>query len=143
MRVFEIVRASGHPKIRATHATTLEITKEAQLTDRGNCIVAVDASKGAMDLSLEFHNLVKNNSTIIKLTLKAENLSETVTGRGDPRLTLDHPRDLVARRSAYVCSRTIMLEADKSSSDLSRELVGAIRDPHTEITIILEAQLKP
>ena len=143
MRVFETVRASGHPKIRATHATTLEITKEVQLTDRGNCIVAVDASKGAKDLSPEFHNLVKNDNTIIKLTLKAGNLSETVTGRGDPRLTLDHPTDLVARKSTYVCSRTIMLGADKSSSDLSRDIVGAIRDPHTEITVILQAELKP
>ena len=143
MQVSEIVRASGHPKIRATHATTLEITKEVQLTDRGNCIVAVDASKGAKDLSPEFHNLVKNDSTIIKLTLKAGNLSETLTGRGDPRLTLDHPTDLVARKSTYVCSRTIMLGADKSSSDLSRDIVGAIRDPHTEITVILQAELKP
>ncbi len=143
MLVCEIVHASGHPKTRATHSTTLEITKDPHLTDKGDCIVAVDASKGARDLSLEFHNLAKNDSTVIKLTLKAGNLSETVTGRGDRRLTLDHPTDLVARKSTYVCSRTIMVEADKSASSLSRDLVGAIRTPHAEITVILQAQLKP
>ncbi|MFX0070300.1 MAG: DUF371 domain-containing protein, partial [Candidatus Hermodarchaeota archaeon] len=33
---------------------TLEITKDAHLTDRGDCIVAVKADKACLDLSKEF-----------------------------------------------------------------------------------------
>lgn len=143
MRVVEIIHASGHSKTRATHATTLEITKDAHLTERGDCIVAVNASKGARDLSPEVHTLAKDDSTVIKLTLRVRSLSETLTGRGDRRLTLDHPNDLVARRSSYVCNRTIMVEADKSASNLSRGLIRALRDPHAEVTVILQVDLEP
>lgn len=143
MRVSEVIHAWGHAKIRATHATTLEVTKESQLTHRGNCIIGVSASKAARDLSQELRNLAQNDSATICLTLKAGNLSETITGRGHPGLSLDHPTDLVVRRSAYACSRTIMLRADKASLDLSRDFVRVIRDPNAEITVILQAQLEP
>ena len=42
--------------ITATHTTSFEITKERHLTAKGDCILAVDSSKGAADLSEEFRN---------------------------------------------------------------------------------------
>ncbi|MEM2023054.1 MAG: DUF371 domain-containing protein [Archaeoglobaceae archaeon] len=42
--------ARGHKNLRATHRTTLEVTKESYLTPRGNCIVGVKASSSARDL---------------------------------------------------------------------------------------------
>jgi hypothetical protein len=141
MRAVEVIKASGHPKIRATHATTLEITKDAELTERGDCIVATNASKGAADLSPEFLKLVKNNTARVTLTIKAANRSETVTGRGDRRLVLTHPADLVVRKSDYVCPRTLMVQADKSASDLSREFVEVLRDRSLRITLEVVAEL--
>lgn len=141
MKVVEVIQASGHPKIRASHATTLEITKDAELTERGDCIVATCSSKGAADLSQEFSELVKNNSTRVTLTIKVANRSETITGRGDGRLVLSHPSELVARKSDYVCSRTLMVRADKSASDLSREFAKALRNPSSRITVEIVAEL--
>lgn len=141
MRIVETIQASGHPKIRASHRTTLEITKDAHLTERGDCIVATNASKGAADLSREFSKLVKNDASRVALTIKVANQSETVTGRGDKRLVLSHPTDLVTRKSDYVCPRTLMVQADKSASDLSRELVRALRDRSSRVVVEIVAEL--
>lgn len=141
MRVVETIRAKGHPKIRATHATTLEITKDTDLTEKGDCIVAICASKGAADLSPEFRRLMKNNDTRVTMTVKVANQSETVTGRGDRRLTLSHPTDLVVRKSNYVCTRTLVVGADKSASELSREFVSALRRQSSTIAVEIVAEL--
>ena len=141
MRVAETIRATGHPRIQATHKTTLEITKDAHLTERGDCIVAVCASKGAADLSPNFRRLVRNNKTHVTMTMTAGNLTETITGRGDQRLTLSHPTDLVARKSNYVCTRTLMIGADKSASHMSPEFVSAIRNQSSRIEVEIVAEL--
>jgi hypothetical protein len=141
MRIVEVIQASGHPEIRATHSMTLEITKETHLTKRGDCIVATCASKGCSDLSPEFSKLMRNNETRLTLTIEAGGRSEAITGRGDTKLTLTHPTDLVARKSNYTCNRTIMVQANKSASDLDREFVKMLRDPRTRIRIELIAEL--
>jgi hypothetical protein len=141
MRIIEAIKASGHPKIRANHPSTLEITKEDHLTERGDCIVATRASKACTDLSAGFSKLVKNDETHITLTIEAGNQTETIRGQGSSRLTLQHSNDLVARKSNYICDRTIMILADKSALDLDREFVRILRDPRTRIRIELIAEL--
>lgn len=141
MRIVEVIEASGHPKIRASHTTTLEITKEADLTERGDCIVATSASKGAADLTPEFTKLVKNNTARVVLTIRVANRSETIIGRGDRRLLLSHPTDLVVRKSGYVCPRTLMVRADRSALDLSREFVRVLRDRSSRIVVEIVAEL--
>ena len=141
MRIVEVIQASGHPEIRATHQMTLEITKETRLTKRGDCIIATSASKGCSDLSPEFSKLMRSNETHVTLRIEAGGRSETITGRGDTKLTLTHPTDLVARKSNYTCNRTIMVQANKSASDLDRGFVRILRDPHTQIRIELIAEL--
>jgi hypothetical protein len=141
MRIAEVIEASGHPKISARHPTTLEITKEDRLTERGDCIIATRASKACVDLSTEFSKLVKNNETRITLRIEAGDRTEIIRGRGSSRLTLDHRNDLVVRKSNYVCHRTIMILANKSASDLNREFVRILRDSRTRIGIELVAEL--
>ena len=138
-----MIQAAGHPEIRANHPTTLEITKEDHLTKRGDCIIATCASKGCADLSPEFSKLMRNNETHVTLTIEAGERRETITGRGDTRLLLTHPTDLVARKSNYICDRTIMVLANKSASDLDREFVKMFRDARTRIRIELVAELDP
>lgn len=141
MRVVESIQAWGHPRIRASHRTTLEITKDTHLTDAGDCIVATNASKGAADLAPEFSRLIKNDTTRVTLTIRTASLAEAITGRGDKRLMLSHPTDLVARKSRYICPRTLMIQADRSASDLSREFVKALRDRSSRIMVEIVAEV--
>jgi len=138
LRITETFIARGHRNIKATHRTTLEITKEPDLTPRGDCIVAVGSEKGAADLSRGLVEGLKRGAEAT-LVIEAGGIRETVRGRGDPRITLTHPTDIVVRKSLYVDSRTLMVKADKSASDLDRRLVEALRRGlPCRITIVVE-----
>jgi hypothetical protein len=143
MRVVETITAYGHPQIRATHPTTLEITKEKDVTPRGDCIIATRASKGAVDLSPSFKQLAAQPSTQITMTLTVNGCTLHVIGRGDLGLTFTHPTDLVARKSKYTCSRTLMVEADKAAADLPRSFVGVLRVAGVPVRIALVAEKRP
>jgi hypothetical protein len=121
----------------ATHKTTFEITKEASLTKQGDCIVAVKASKAAIDLPFEFKEAARKDGARITITIGAGELKEVVQAKGSPQLTFTHPTDLVVRKSSYVCSRTLAIGADKAAKDFSRKLAEKLRDPHQEITVTL------
>jgi len=133
----EIITAYGHKLIHATHKTTFEITKEKSLTSRGDCIIAVRADKSAVDLSREFKELVKKRNAEITITIMANDEKEIIKAHGDPRLTLSHPKDIVIRKSTYVCSRTLAVKADKAARDLSRKLIRQLRNPDERVKIKL------
>lgn len=125
----------------ATHSTSFEITRESHLTARGDCIVAVDSSKGAADLSRKFREVARNDSARITVILSARGVEQQAHGRGDHRLRLDHPTDLVARKSTYACGRTLMVLSDVAACDMSRRFIQMIRDPRCEIAVQLIAEI--
>jgi hypothetical protein len=137
-KVVEFIRARGHPQITALHPTTLMITKEEKVGPRGNCIIAVAANKGAADLSPDFKQAVRSGHTI-KITLEVNDSIEIFRGRGHPNLSLTHPTDIVLRKSAFTCGRTLAIGVDKAASDISREFVARLRDPAARIKITVEA----
>ena len=141
MRVFEVVEAFGHLNVRAKNRTTFEVTKDDHLTRRGDCIIAVSATKGARDLNEEFKQLARAGEAKISVVLEVGEIRETVVGRGDPKLTLSHASDLVVRKSYYVCDRTLMVGADKAATDLSRELVKEAQNPSRKIKVIITVEV--
>jgi hypothetical protein len=138
--VITVIFARGHENIQATHRTTFEITKEPTLTKRGDCIVAVEATKGAADLPLEFKEAARKKGAQITITIEAEELKEIVKTKGSPRLLFTHPTDLVVRKTDYVCGRTLAIGADKAASDLSRKLIEKIQDSSQRIRITLAVE---
>lgn len=141
MEITEIILAYGHKNIQATHKSTLEITKKAQLSKRGDCIIAVSANKAITNLSLELkENLQKQNAKITML-IEAGEVVEVVDALGSPRLILTHPTDMVVRKSSYICSRTLVIQADKAACDLSRKLVEKLRNPKQKVKITLTIKI--
>ena len=137
MKITEVIIAHGHEKVQSTHKTTFEITKETTLTKRGDCIIAVGATKGAADLNPKFKEAIKKKSARITVTIEVGDVKEVVRARGSPLLSLSHPTDLVVRKSEYVCGRTVAVRADKAAADFSRKLVEKMRDPNQRIKITL------
>lgn len=127
--------------ITATHKTSFEITKEDHLSLKGDCIVAVESTKGAADLSEEFREAARNDSARITVILSAEGVEQRASGRGSRRLRLDHSTDLVARKSTHTCGRTLMVFSDTAACDLSREFIQLIRNPNCRILIQLIAEV--
>jgi len=132
-----VIFAHGNENIQATHGTTFEITKEPTLTKRGDCIIAVEATKGAADLPPEFKEAARKKGAQITITIEAGELKEIVRAKGNSRLLFTHPADLVVRKTDYVCGRTLAIGADKAASDLSRKLIEKLRDSSRRIRITL------
>jgi hypothetical protein len=137
MEISEIIIAYGHKNVLATHNSTLEVTKEAELSERGNCIIAVSADKSLTDLKPQFRASLQRKNVQIRMLIEADGVVEIVTARGSPRLTLRHPTDMVVRKSNYVCARTLAIQADKAASDLSRRLVEKLKNPKQKVQISL------
>jgi len=141
LKAVEVIKAYGHPNIRATHRSTLEITKEESLTPRGDCIIAVKADKGLYELSDEFKRVVGREGSKIKLIIEVGGLKEEITGFGSPKLTLSHPTDIVCRKSSYTCDRTLMIKANKAAIDIDRKIVKKLKNPDVQVKITLIAEL--
>jgi len=120
-------KAWGHPNVRVTHPTTLELTREARLTPRGDCIVAVKAQLAAAGLPADLKRLIRREGSTVTLELEVEGLRFQVKGLGSPKLALTHPTDLVTRKSGYACPRTLMIHADKAAVDVPRKIVEALK----------------
>jgi len=120
--------AWGHENVRATHRTTLEVTREDYLTPRGDCIVGVRAEVGAAGLPEWLKEAVRDPDATIVMVLCAGGVCDAVAGRGDPRLALDDEDRIVVRRSSYVDGKTLMVGASKAARHLRRDLVERLRE---------------
>ena len=116
---------------------TFEITKDRELSKRGNCVIGVHASKGPKDLGFAFKNACRRDEAKITLTMEAQGIRETIHGFGNPNLTFAHPYEIVGRTSAFISGRTIMIRADKAARDLDRRLIKALQSPETTVNIQL------
>ena len=133
----EVIFARGHENISARHETTIEITKDARLSESGDCIIAVSANKALGDLSSEFKkNLLKDHANIT-ISVEAGGVTETLSAHGSSRLILTHSTDIVVRKSGYVCSRTLAIHANKSACELSRDLVTKLKNREQNVRITL------
>jgi len=110
------------------------ITRDLDVGPRGDCIIGVKAEMGASDLPEELKALLRSGRGVL-IRITAGGLEETVRARGHPELGLDHPNDLVVRKSRFLCRRTVAIEADKAAGDLSRRLVHLLRNPNVTVEI--------
>jgi hypothetical protein len=135
-----IFSARGQENVLAIHRTTFEVTKEETLSKRGDCIVAVEATKAAVDLPVEFKEAARKEDAMIIITVEADELKETVKAKGSPQLQFTHPTDLVVRKSDYVCGRTLAIRADKAAINFSRELVAKLKNPNQTVKVTLTVE---
>ncbi len=133
------LRARGHPNVSARHRTTLEVTVDPQIGKTADCIIGVSSSDSVSTIPEEIKRAIRDPSARIRLVLRTENGFDEVRGYGHPDLTLDHPTDIVCRRSSYICGRTLMIGADKAACDLSEELVRDLMEgKELTVEIIVE-----
>ena len=122
--------ASGHKNIRATHRNTLELTKDAVLTEDGDCIIGV---KAEFELEKIKQFLQKEK---IKITIRANGITETVTAVPNPNFSDEH--EMVIRITNFDSKRTFATRADKSAKQLSRRFVKELKNDKTRMVITIE-----
>ena len=124
----EKIKAKGHRNIKAKHRTTIEITRESHLTERGDCIIAVSADRGTHDFSNGFKEELRNENAKLEIILICENSKEIIAAYGHPDLTFKNPDEMVIRKSNFICDRTLAIRADKAAINLDREFVKKLRE---------------
>jgi hypothetical protein len=131
-------QAFGHENIIGEHKTTVELTSEESLTQRGTCIVGVRSTLTLSELSPEIKQLIKLDTTKIVLIMKVNDTIERVSGRGGLGLTYSDTISMVARTSTYQCGRTLMINSDKAASDLSRKFISRLKSKDARIDCELQ-----
>ena len=133
-----VIPFTGHKQVLALHEKTLEITKDSELTSHGDCIVGVNSNISCIDLPERMKMQIQNPNSKIKFTLKTGKFTFKIHGYGSEKLTLKHVSDIVLRKSAFTCSRTIAINCDKASSDLPRDMIHLLQNPKTKGTMTIE-----
>ena len=128
----------GHENILSLHKKTIEITKDCNLTVNGDCIVGINSSFACIDLPEKFKKKIQNPNTEIKFSILSDEHSFIIHGMGSEKLTLKHPNDIVLRKSAFTCSRTIAIKCDKASDDIPRKMVKKLQDPKSNGKLVIE-----
>ena len=136
----ETIVALGHENIQAIHPTTFMFTKEKHLSYTGDCIIAIAADKALADLTQIFKDTLRKPNSKLTIIIEAGGVTEQIKSSGSPKLILTHPTDIVVRKSGYLSDRTLAIDADKSSNDLSRQLIERLKNPKQKILITLVAE---
>jgi hypothetical protein len=136
---FEI-KFSGHENIRSNHQKTIEITKDSDLSVRGDCIIGVNADSSCFDLPIDIKEKLRDPKSKVQISIKVGQHEFIICGRGHNDLTLTHSEDIVIRKSDFVCPRTLAVKCDKTADLIPREMVQLLQDPKTigVFTIIIE-----
>ena len=140
MKARDIVRARGHPLVRGTHSTTFEVTKDETLTVTGDCIIGIAADKGAADLDPGLQAVLRDDRAMLTTRLTAGGETVEVHSRGSAAFTLDHPADLVWRRSDFISDRTVGIRSDRVAAGLPRRFIAALRRGE-DLVVELEAEI--
>ena len=128
----------GHKNILSLHEKTIEITKDTELTVNGDCIIGTNYNLACIDLPEKFKKKIQNPDSTIVFTIVADGHSFSIHGMGSEKLTLKHTSDIVLRKSAFTCSRTIAIKCDKASDDIPRTMIKKLQNPKTNGKLVIE-----
>ncbi len=122
-----VIKVYGHKNIRATHKSTLEITKDNYLTKRGDCIIGIKASHSASDLPNDLKEYLLNGNKI-EIIIKVDDIIDKFYAYGHKNLIFSDKNSIVIRKSTYIDSRTIAINSEKSAIDIERKVIEKIRE---------------
>ncbi len=133
----EEIIAYGHPDIRATDNTGFDIIKSTTPEKYRKAIIAVKANKGCKDFSNKFKHSLKSAKKI-EITIQADGEEDTIIAFGSPALILSSSQEIAIRKDDRIDGKTAAILANKSAAELDQDLVEKLRNPNTEVKIILE-----
>jgi len=121
--------ARGHPRLRATHGKTLELTAEAEITERATCVVGVAA---------ELPDQAVAGPVRLTLSAAGHTLSWLATGNSG----WQPGRTAVIRRSGRRLADTFATDAELAADGLPRELVRELA-AGAAVTVTVERAAGP
>lgn len=131
---------SGHENVRSLHPKSIEITTESNLTINGDCIVGVNASCGCAGIPHKMKSKLRDPNSEVICTISVGDHSFKITGKGNEKLSLTNPHDIVIRKSNFTCPRTLAVGCDFASDAIPRKIIKALQDPNSKGIFRLEVK---
>jgi hypothetical protein len=134
-KAVEVVYGFGHENVLATHSSTVEFTRDFELSKNGDCIVAVSLDRTLAEFSQEFKSILTSPRSKLIVKIQTDKVSDVIRAFGSPLLSLSSTMEIVIRKSDFVSDRTVGVRANKAAVDLSRELVEKLKNPRQKVKI--------
>ena len=149
--------AYGHKNILATHKTTVEFTKDKELSLKGNCIVGVRADFDLSELKKSIKTIINKNMSEtqsvsehaqksmisdkpiknkIKIIINLDSISDEIVAELNP--DFDDDREIVIRMGEFKSKRTLGIRADKAAVHVKRELIEKLKNHNQKFSISFE-----
>ena len=127
--------AHSHPNILGTHKTTLEFTKDKNLSLEGDCIIGVNSDFELKKIKNFIKNAQYEKHKIVKIKISSLNgeFRDEVTAELNPSFNNAH--EIVVRKTDFVSERTLATNANKSSSELDRRLIDYLKVPNRKVIV--------
>ena len=132
----------GHSNVRATHKTTLEFTKDENLSSKGDCIIGVSSSESLDSFPLELKRKIMSSEAIIYVKLEVEKYSDLIKGYGNSKLELNDDNAIVIRKSNFICSRTLMINSDKAAININKQIILKMKNPENKMKVTVMVKEK-
>jgi hypothetical protein len=137
---FEEIEFFGHPNIKSTHRSTLEITKEETVSFRGDCIIGVKANKSCAEFNKRIKKLIANDRAKVKITIYILDKVFEINAEGSSLLTMSDDKEIVVRKSNYISPRTLAINSDKVAVDIPREIVRILQKSKTKGKMLISVK---
>ena len=121
----------GHKNILGMHSKTIEFTKDAGLTKKGDCILGVSADFDIDQIKAEMEGKKKVN-----VRIKVGDLEDSFTADVNP--SFSDSKEIVFRKSEFVSDRTLGVNVSKACIDINREIVEKLKNPEIKMEVMLE-----
>jgi hypothetical protein len=117
----------GHDRIRATHAKTLELSMDPDITERATCVIAVGVEGPATPMAGPVRIEISAGGETFELHALANS-------------SWDPSGPAVIRRSPLRLPGTLATHADAASADLPRALVAALQSASAIVEVTIEPE---
>lgn len=132
--------AYGHPNILGTHRTTLEFTKDKELSLKGDCIIGVNADFELGKIRDFIKNSINKKIAITIQTINNKKIKEKINAELNPSFNDDN--EIVIRKTDFVSERTLAIKANKVAFELNRDLIDYLKEKKNKIAVIIENKEK-
>lgn len=122
---------TGHENILALHKTTIEFTKESNLTKNGDCIIGVNSDFECKKL-IGF--ISANKGKRITAEIIVGKISDSFAFSLNPGFLDKH--EIVIRKTDFLSARTLGICSNKSAVDINREIINEIKDENKKMKVV-------
>lgn len=132
--------ACGHPNILGTHKTTLEFTKDREVSLKGDCIIGVNADFDLGKIKQFINKSANKEITITIETINNKKIKEKINAGLNP--SFNDETEFVIRKTDFVSERTFATSSNKAAFELNRGLINYLKEKKNKIAIIIETKEK-